>query len=185
MANPGRKAGINHFPVREFRNRRNNPYQGISAFSGTLEKPFSHKGSALSRWPKVGGFGHGFFNLQWKGCCLKSESLFAVADPRKGHMGKPSPREILAWEPLKMAGRSAAEHSYSVLSDGSFFVVYRSRTGIPVYSLQAGIRGKPGSAAVKNEVCRWPVDEASPGELILPWKCENGKFLNWFHNQWR
>ncbi len=98
--------------------------------------------------------------------------------------------EKITWETLPDGDRGlrtppgggpvAGEHSYSVLSDGSFYCVYRSVDGYPV------------SAYSRDGGHTWSVPaykQYADGRLIknpraanFAWKCNNGKYLYWFHN---
>ena len=74
----------------------------------------------------------------------------------------------------------ASEHSYSVLSDGTFYCVYRT------------IDGYPGCCFSRDGGKSWSdptFKKYGDGRLIkhpraanFVWKCSNGKFLYWFHN---
>ena len=74
----------------------------------------------------------------------------------------------------------ASEHSYSVLSDGSFYCVYRT------------IDGHPGCSNSRDEGKSWSLPSYkrfADGRLMkhpraanFAWRCSNGKYLYWFHN---
>ena len=78
---------------------------------------------------KVGGFGEGFMTRS-EGVVLASNNLLAEDDPNQ-----------IRWETLPDGdvglrtppggGPVADEQSFSVLSDGSFYVVYRTIDGHP------------------------------------------------------
>jgi hypothetical protein len=165
-------------PVREMQIDRENPHGGEIRYFWNVGKPFIHAGAAFVSLHKVGRIGDGFFVLS-EGVLLKSASLLTERDPTR-----------IAWETLPDGdaglrtppggGSVAEEQSYSVLSDGSFFCVYRSIDGHPVcsYSRDGGHT--------------WSVPEYmrfADGRLMkhpraanFAWKCRNGKFLYWFHN---
>ncbi|WP_291367922.1 exo-alpha-sialidase [Cyclobacterium sp.] len=165
-------------PVREFEIDRNNPYQGDIRFFWNVGKAFAHKGSAFVPLTKVGGFGNGFFTSN-EGVLLKSENLFDVADPENARWQTLPEGDIGLRTPEK-GGPIAAEHSYSVLSDGSFFVVYRSLDGHPVYSYSRD----QGKTWDPPQYMRYADGRLMkhPRAANFAWKCENGKFLYWFHN---
>jgi hypothetical protein len=165
-------------PVREFACDRENIYGGKLRFFWNVGKPFFHNGVAYVSLHKVGQMGEGFFQ-QSEGALLKSDNLFNEPDPEK-----------IRWETLpdgdiglrapEGGGPIAEEQSYSVLSDGSFYCVYRTVAGYPVecYSRDGGytwtlpryMRYADGRL-VKN-----------PRAANFAWKCGNGKYLYWFHN---
>ncbi|MBN1624668.1 MAG: exo-alpha-sialidase, partial [Clostridia bacterium] len=74
----------------------------------------------------------------------------------------------------KGGGRISEEHSYVPLSDGSFFCVYRTTDGNPAfsYSRDGGHTwDEPRYLPFKN-----------PRAANFIWKCKNGRYLYWFHN---
>lgn len=165
-------------PVREFEIDRNNVYQGDIRFFWNVGKAFSHQGSAFVPLSKVGGFGSGFFTSN-EGVLLKSDNLFTVMDPAKAEWQTLPEGEIGLRTP-ENGGPIAAEHSYSVISDGSFFVVYRSLDGHPVYSYSRN-QGKTWDAPQYMRYADGRLIK-HPRAANFAWKCDNGKFLYWFHN---
>jgi len=176
----GRTWSKNRFaiPVRQFEIDRENPYGGKVRFFWNVGKPFAHDGAAYVSLHKVGRFGRGFL-ARTEGVLLKSTNLLTESDPEK-----------VAWETLPDGdvglrapaggGPIAEEQSFCVLSDGSFFCVYRTVDGHPVctYSRDGGhtwtapayMRYADGRL-IKH-----------PRAANFVWKCSNGKFLYWFHN---
>jgi hypothetical protein len=165
-------------PVREMRIDRENPHQGAIRYFWNVGKPFQHGGAAFVSLHKVGRFGDGFFVIS-QGVLLKSSNLLTETDPaRIVWETLPDGEEGLSTPPG--GGSVAEEQSYSVLSDGSFFCVYRSIDGHPVcsYSRDAGHT--------------WSLPEYlrfADGRLVkhpraanFAWKCRNGRYLYWFHN---
>ena len=167
-----------NIPVREFEIDRKNPYKGDIRFFWNVGKAFAHEGSAFVPLTKVGGFGNGFFTSN-EGVLLKSDNLFDVADPADANWNT-LPEGDIGLRTPENGGPIAAEHSYSILSDGSFFVVYRSLDGHPVYSYRRD-RGKTWD---KPQYMRFADGRLmkNPRAANFAWKCENGKFLYWFHN---
>jgi hypothetical protein len=104
-------------------------------------------------------------------------------------LSEPDPARI-AWETLPDGdfglrapaggGPVAEEQSYSVLSDGSFFCVYRT------------IDGRAACAYSRDGGHAWSAPDYmryADGRLMkhpraanFAWKCANGKYLYWFHN---
>ncbi|MBN1543754.1 hypothetical protein JW992_16545 [candidate division KSB1 bacterium] len=165
-------------PVREFEIDRQNPYGGAIRFFWNVGKPFLHQGKAYVPLTKVGGIGAGFFTRN-EGVLLCSDNLLVEPDPNR-----------IRWETLPQGeiglrtppggGPIAAEQSYAVLSDGSFYCIYRSLDGHPVVSISRD-QGKSWSEPryltyadgrrVKH-----------PRAANFVWKCSNGNYLYWFHN---
>ena len=164
--------------VREFEIDRNNVYGGSIRFFWNVGKSFIYKGSGYVPLIKVGGFGDGFFTSN-EGVLLKSSNILTERDPEK-----------IIWETLPEGdvglctptggGPIAGEQSYSVMSDGSLFCVYRTIDGHPVHTYS------------RDEGYTWDTPQYlrySNGRLVkqpraanFAWRCENGKYLYWFHN---
>jgi len=165
-------------PVREMEIDRQNAYGGKVRFFWNVGKPFVHGGAAYVPLHKVGGFGHGFFTRS-EGVLLRSANILTERDPAN-----------LVWETLPDGeaglrtppggGPIAEEHSFSVLSDGSFFVVYRSIDGHPVCSYSRD----GGHTWSTPEYLRYANGRMvkHPRAANFVWRCSNGRFLYWFHN---
>jgi hypothetical protein len=114
-------------PVREFEIDKKNAYEGKIRFFWNTGRPFVHDCSAFIPLIKVGGFGQGFYTRN-EGVLLKSANILTEMDTEKitwetlpdGDEGLRTPPE---------GGPVAGEHSYCVLSDGSFYCVYRTVDG--------------------------------------------------------
>ncbi len=165
-------------PVREFEIDRENPYAGKVRFFWNVGKPFTHEGAAYVPLHKVGGFGRNFITRS-EGVLLRSPNILTESEPEK-----------ITWETLPDGdvglrsppggGPIAEEQSFCVLSDGSFYCVYRTTDGHPAcsYSRDAGHTWSTSQYA-----------RYADGRLIkhsraanFVWKCANGKYLYWFHN---
>ncbi len=165
-------------PVRAMAIDRENPYGGAIRYFWNVGKPIIHGGSAYVSLHKVGGLGHGFFTRS-EGVLLRSENIMTEPDPEK-----------IVWETLPEGdaglrapsggGPIAEEHSYVVLSDGAFYSVYRTIDGHPAfaYSRDAG-RSWTQPAYKRYDNGRLM---KHPRAANFAWKCENGKYLYWFHN---
>ena len=165
-------------PIREMDIDRRNASEGKIRYFWNVGKPFLHNGAAFVSVHKVGGFGEGFFTRS-EGVLLKSSNLLTEQAPEK-----------ITWETLPDGdfglrtppggGPIAEEQSYSVLSDGSFYCVYRT------------IDGHPTCAYSRDGGHTWTTPEYqsyADGRLMkhsraanFAWKCANGKYLYWFHN---
>ncbi|MGQ9588818.1 MAG: exo-alpha-sialidase, partial [Planctomycetota bacterium] len=165
-------------PVREFEIDRRNPYGGKLRFFWNVGRPFVSRGAAYVPLTKVGGFGEGFFTSD-EGVLLRSENVLAESDPAR-----------IRWETLPEGdvgirapaggGPIAEEHSYSVLADGSLFCVFRTIDGHPAWahSRDGGRTWEP------PEYLRFADGRLAkhPRAANFAWRCENGKFLYWFHH---
>lgn len=165
-------------PIREMDIDRRNAYGGKVRFFWNVGKPFAQAGTAYVSVHKVGGFGDGFFTRS-EGVLLASPNLLHQPDPEKitwttlpeGEFGLRTPAG---------GGPIAEEQSYVVLSDQSFYSVYRTIDGHPAcaYSRDAG---RTWSAPQYQSYADGrPMKHPRAANFI--WKCENGKYLYWFHN---
>ena len=165
-------------PVREFDIDRRNTHKGAVRFFWNVGKPFAHDRRAYVPLHKVGGFGGGFFTST-VGALVVSSNLFAVDDPANASWVTLPEGDAGICAPEKH-GPIAEEHSFVVLSDESFFTVYRTISGYAAcaYSRDKGLTwSRPArmqfadGRAMKN-----------PRAANFVWKCANGKYLYWFHN---
>ncbi|MEQ8681179.1 MAG: exo-alpha-sialidase, partial [Cyclobacteriaceae bacterium] len=165
-------------PVREFEIDRNNAYGGDIRFFWNVGRAFQHHRKGYVPLHKVGGFGKGFFTSN-EGVLLMSPNILHEDNPNKikwqtlpdGDIGLRTPPG---------GGPISAEQNFSVLSDGSFYVVYRSVDGHPVnsYSRDEGHTWEPP----KYQTYANGKLMKHPRAANFAWKCSNGKYLYWFHN---
>jgi hypothetical protein len=165
-------------PQRNFEIDRRNPYQGKIRFFWNVGKAFSHNGWGYVPLHKVGGFGDGFFTSN-EGVLLKSDNILTERDPAK-----------LRWETLpdgdvgirapEGGGTIAAEHSFSELSDGSLFVVFRTIDGHPAYSYSRD-HGRTWEPSRSMRFADGRLMK-HPRAANFAWRLSNGKYLYWFHN---
>ena len=165
-------------PIREMAIDRQNAYEGKVQFFWNVGRPFVHNGSAFVSVHKVGGFGHGFFTSS-EGVLLASPNIMTESDPDK-----------IQWETLPDGdyglrtppggGTIAEEQSYDVLSDGSFYCVYRSIDGHPVFAYSRD-GGHTWSEPEYKKYANGKLMK-HPRAANFAWKCENGNFVYWYHN---
>jgi hypothetical protein len=165
-------------PVREMAIDRENPYAGEIRYFWNVGRPFIHAGAAYVSLHKVGGLGHGFFTRS-EGVLLKSEDILTKDDPTQ-----------ITWETLPDGdaglrtppggGPVAEEQSYCVLSDGSFYAVYRTIDGHPAcaYSRDGGHTWT--EPAYQRYADGRPMKH--PRAATFAWRCANGKYIYWYHN---
>ncbi len=165
-------------PVREFAIDRENPYSGQVRFFWNVGKPFIHNGIAYVPLHKVGRFGRGFL-ARTEGVLLKSANLLSQKDPNQATW-ETLPEGDIGLRAPDGGGPIAEEQNVSVLSDGSFFCVYRTVDGHPAYTYSRDA----GRTWDKPKYMRY-----ADGRLIkhpraanFVWKCCNGNYLYWFHN---
>ena len=165
-------------PMREMAIDRDNADGGKLKYFWNVGKPFIHDAAGYVPLHKVGGFGEGFFTSS-QGVLLRCSNILEEKDPTK-----------LVWETLPDGdagltappggGTIAEEQSYSVLSDGSIYAVYRT------------IDGYPACCYSRDDGRTWSTPEYKrfadgrvmkhPRAANFAWRCEDGTFLYWFHN---
>lgn len=165
-------------PVREMEMDRGNVYGGKVRFFWNVGKPAIVDGKVFMPFIKVGNFGPGFM-VSSEGVFLESPDLLTVDNPGKaawltwpeGDTGLRAPEG---------GGPIAEEHSFCVLSDGSFYCVYRTVDGYPAYALSRD----QGRHWTKPAYLTYADGRRikHPRAANFVWKCNNGKYLYWFHN---
>jgi hypothetical protein len=170
-------------PVREFAVDRANIYSGKMRFFWNVGRAFIHGGRACVPLHKVGRFGRGFLR-DTEGVLLTSCDLFAVANPADAKWDT-LPDGDIGIRPVPGSGDVAEEQSFSELSDGSLFVIFRT------------IGGSPGHAYSRDGGHTWTSPTylcyadgrrvRHPRAATFVWRCADGRYLLWFHNhagQW-
>ncbi len=165
-------------PAREFEIDRENPYAGAVRFFWNVGRPFVHDGAAYVPLHKVGRFGQGFL-ARTEGVLLRSDNLVTEADPQRVTW-QTLPDGEIGLRAAAGGGPVAEEQSFSVLSDGSFFCVYRTTDGHPActYSRDGGRTWSPPQHMRYAD--GRPIKH--PRAANFAWKCSNGRYLYWFHN---
>ncbi|MFN7937520.1 MAG: exo-alpha-sialidase [Bryobacteraceae bacterium] len=165
-------------PQKDFEIDKRNPYQGKIKFFWTVGKAFLHKNAGYVPLHKVGGFGEGFFTSS-EGVLLRSDNILTERDPSKLHWAT-LPEGDKGIRAPAGGGPIAEEHSFSELSDGSLFVVFRTIDGHSAYSYSRD----GGRTWEPSEYMRYADGRLMkhPRAANFAWRCENGKFVYWFHN---
>jgi len=165
-------------PQRDFEIDRKNAYGGKIKFFWTVGKAFAHKGAGYVPLHKVGGFGDGFFTSS-EGVLLRSSNILTERDAGKITWSTLPEGEIGIRTPVG-GGTIAEEQSFSVMSDGSIFCVFRTIDGYSActYSRDDGRSWEP------SQYMRYASGRLMkhPRAANFAWRCENGKYLYWFHN---
>ncbi len=165
-------------PVREFEIDRKNVYQGKIRFFWNVGRPFTFEGTAFLPIHKVGGFGEGWFTAS-EGALLASQNLLLADDPDKIEWETLPDGEVGLQAPPG-GGPIAEEQSFTVLSDGTLYCVYRTIEGYSVctYSYDGGHTWTEPEYTTYADGRRMK----HPRAANFAWRCQNGKFLYWFHN---
>ena len=165
-------------PMRNFEIDRRNAYQGKLKFFWNVGRAFSYSGAGFVPIHKVGGFGEGFFTSS-EGALLKSPNILTERDPAKIRWQTLPDGDVGIRAPAG-GGPIAEEQSFSVLSDGSFFCVFRTIDGYAAYtySRDGGHHWDP------SQYMRYADGRLMkhPRAANFAWRCENGKYIYWFHN---
>ena len=167
-----------NLPVREMAIDRENADVGALRYFWNVGKPITNDHAAYVSLHKVGGFGEGFFTRS-EGVLLKSENILTESDPTK-----------ITWQTLPDGdaglrtppggGTIAEEQSYSQLSDGSFYCVYRTIDGHPACAYS-----RDGGHTWTEPIYKQFADGHTmkhPRAANFAWRCENDHYLYWFHN---
>lgn len=165
-------------PIRVMDIDLTNPYKGRLRFFWNVGKPFEFQNIMYLPHHKVGRIGAGFF-VSSEGVLLKSENITYEKEPKKIKW-KTLPEGEKGLRTPTGGGTVAEEHSFTYLSDGSFFVVYRSTDGHPVCSYSRDL----GKTWEEPKYMRFANGNLikHPRAANFVWKCSNGKYLYWFHN---
>jgi hypothetical protein len=165
-------------PQRLFAIDRENADQGRLFYFWNVGRAFSHGGTAFVPLHKVGGFGLGFFTRS-EGVLLASDDLLTSADPATAAW-RTLPEGEVGLRTPPGGGPIAEEQSCVVLSDGTFFCVYRT------------IDGHPACCRSRDQGRTWSVPDhlryadgrpvKHPRAANFLWRCRNGKYLYWYHN---
>jgi hypothetical protein len=166
-------------PMREMAIDRANADGGSLRYFWNVGKPFIHDGAAYVSLHKVGGFGEGFFTSS-EGVLLRSQTLLTVVDPKDAQWQTLPEGDRGLHTPVDGGGTVAEEQSYSVLSDGSFYAVYRTIDGYPTCSYSRD-QGRTWSAPQYKRFADGRLMK-HPRAANFAWRCNNGRYLYWFHN---
>jgi hypothetical protein len=165
-------------PFRLFECDRQNVYSGRLCFFWNVGRPFVLNRKAYISLHKVGKMGAGFF-AQSEGVLLVSDNLLSESDPAYANWETLPDGEFGLRTP-PAGGPISEEQSYSVLSDGSIYCVYRSIDGSPVESYS---RDGGHTWSLPRYKCYADGRRMKhPRAANFTWRCTNGKYLYWFHN---
>ncbi len=165
-------------PFRRFACDLENVYGGSLCFFWNVGRAFAIGSDAYVPLIKVGKMGRGFF-AQSEGALLRSPNLFAAADPARATW-ETLPEGDVGLRTPPGGGPVSEEQSFTVLSDSSLYVVYRSIDGYPV----EGYSRDGGRHWTEPRYMRYPDGRLvkHPRAANFVWRCANGNYLYWFHN---
>lgn len=165
-------------PQRTFEVDRLNPYKGDIKYFWNVGKPFEIEDRVLVPLYKIREFGRTFMEHS-EGVLLECPNINTEKNPEKlvwntlpdGDIGIRAPKDVSI---------ISEEHSFVRLSDGTVFCVFRTISGSPycAYSrdnCHSFSHPEPLRFANGRRV-------KHPRAANFIWKCENGKYVYWFHN---
>ncbi len=165
-------------PIREFEIDRKNADGGKLQYFWNVGKPFVIGDAVFVPVHKVGGFGTGFFTST-EGVLLRSDNLLTENNPEKITF-ETLPDGDVGIRNVEGGGPICEEHSFVVLSDKSIFVLFRTVDGHSGYSYSRD--GGKTFAPSKYMTYEDGREFKHPRAATFVWKCENGKYLIWYHN---
>ena len=166
-------------PMREFEVDRRNPYGGKLKFFWNVGKAFAHGGAGYVPVHKVGGFGEGFFTSS-EGVLMRSDNILSESDPEKIRWQTLPDGDIGIRAPRDNGGPIAEEQSFSPLTSGGLFCVFRTIDGHPAFTYSRD-GGRQWDASQYMRFADGRLMK-HPRAANFAWRCENGKYLYWFHN---
>ena len=165
-------------PMRDFEVDRLNPYGGEIKYFWNVGKPLEIQDRVLVPLYKIREFGLTFMEHS-EGVLLECDNIHTEKDPEKlnwktlpdGEIGIRAPKEVSI---------ISEEHSFVRLSDGTAFVVFRTVSGHP-YCAYSYDDCHTFSDPVPMTYANGRIFK-HPRAANFIWKCENGKYVYWFHN---
>lgn len=162
-------------PVRRTACDANNGLPGDTQIFWGIDKPTVREDAVYFAFTKLGQY----MLDQGEGWMFRSENILTERDPAK-----------IAWTMLPEGehgirddafGSVQEEHNLVTLRDGTLYCVYRTTCGFPcsstsadsgrTWSIPEAMRYSPEGRVVRH-----------PRACPKLWKCRNGKYLFWFHN---
>lgn len=165
-------------PQRDFEVDRLNPYGGKIKFFWNVGKPLEIEGRVLVPLYKIREFGD-YFMTYSEGVLLECDNINTEKDPEKLNWKTLPDGDIGIRAPHKDS-RISEEHSFVRLSDGTVFCTFRTTTGHPYCSYShddCHTFSDPEPLTYENGRL-----VKHPRAANFIWKCENGKYLYWYHN---
>ena len=165
-------------PQRDFEVDRLNPYGGKIKYFWNVGKPLEIQDRVLVPLYKIREFGLTFMEHS-EGVLLECDNINTERDPEKLNW-KTLPDGEIGIRAPKEASIISEEHSFVRLSDGTVFCVFRTVSGHP-YCAYSYDDCHTFTEPVPMTYANGRVFK-HPRAANFIWKCENGKYLYWFHN---
>lgn len=165
-------------PQRKFQVDLENPYQGQVLYFWNVGKPFSYQEGVFVPLYKIGGL-NAQFMYKTEGVLLYCDNIHTQKDPALLHWSTYPDGEVGIRVPRTLSMVSE-EHSFVTLSDGSIFCVFRTTAGHAYCTYS-----RDGGHSFEQPECMAYAEGRKmkhPRAANFIWKCENGKYLYWYHN---
>lgn len=170
-------------PIRITQIDRENYTKGKNQFFWSIDKPVVTDDAAYIAFTKIlrKEPNQPEFFKRSEGFILKSKNILYEKDPAKLNWETLPEGESGIWNPE--FGKVQSEHNMVVLENGSLYVVYRTVDGSPVYAISSD-GGKNFSTP---QYMRYKNGELIGNPRACPkiHKTVDGKYLFWFHNNFR
>ena len=165
-------------PVRCFKIDQENPYGGKVRFAFNVGKPVQQGGNFYITLHKIGRFGYGLF-ARSEGVLLHCPNFYSESNPAK-FIWNTLPDGDIGLRAPAGGGEVAEEHCLVRLSDNTFYSIYRTIDGWPAFSLSRDL----GHHWTDPQYLRYADGRLikNPRAANFLWKCANGMYLYWFHN---
>lgn len=168
-----------HIPVRKTAIDFENMTGGEIQLFWNVTNPFIHNGRAYISLHKVGDLGPGFF-IKNEGVLISSPNLLTETDPDK-IIWETLPEGEIGLRAPEGGGDISAENSFVVLSDGTFFSVYRTIGGWPACCYSKDDEGRVWNTPQWMRYANGRKMK-NPRAANFIWKLHDGHYLYWFHN---
>jgi hypothetical protein len=170
-------------PIRKTKIDYENYTKGQHQFFWSIDKPVVTDEGAFIAFSKVlrtAPDQPGFYERS-EGFILKSENILRVIDPEDIEWATLPEGETGIWNPE--FGKVQAEHNMVVLNNGNLYVVYRTWDGSPAYAISSD----GGRTFSKPKYMTYGNGERIGNPRACPkiHKTGEGKYLFWFHNNFR
>ena len=168
-----------NIPIRKFKIDYENYYKGEMIFFWNVGRTFELDGRLYVSLHRIGYDENDYFFYRTEGSLLMSEDILHIKNPAEANWVT-LPEGDTGLKTPQGGGLVAEEHSYVTLSDKSIYSTYRTTDGMPActYSRDGGKTWE------EPEYVRYEDGRLvrHPRAANFVWKCENGKFLYWYHN---
>lgn len=170
-------------PIRKTRIDEENYTHGDTRFFWSIAKPIVTKQAAYITFSKIlrSTPTQRDFYTRAEGFIIKSTNILTEKNPEKIRWETLPEGETGIWNPD--LGQVQAEHNMVMLDNGSLYVAYRTQEGSPAYAISTD----GGKTFSKPQFMRYANGQLMGNPRACPkiYKTKEGKYLFWFHNDFR